>query len=389
MNLSVQLKTQNLSAMKKILTITAMLLIAIGMNAQSNQNRSRTSTGTNEEKKAQSTNVESRSHSQSSKPAESARPETRTTRTQTQSAPAQNEPRRPAERTERSQPGEQRKVQSGNNTGNHGNSSYQARPTERSSGNVQQSRSRDTEVNRTGTSTTRTTTRTTTVNRENESRNGSYTPGGERRQATVNQGTSRTVPANRQNQSVRGGTDYDPKTGQVHVEKRRVYTTPGSTSRVVRTVPQTTYVYRPVEYRRVHYPYRTPPRVEIIWDYRMYNDYRYLYPEYNLWYYSYGYRIHTISAYDVRAYVGEVARVYGIIDEVWYDSRADEYYLYFGGPYPYQDFTVILDGHDARKFSRRPIRFFAGRHITVTGLVSMWEGKPEMVVKRRNQIDLY
>jgi hypothetical protein len=129
--------------------------------------------------------------------------------------------------------------------------------------------------------------------------------------------------------------------------------------------------------------------VEIIWDYRMYNDYRYLYPEYTMWYYSYGHRIYTVSAYDVRAYVGELVRVYGIVDEVWYSGQTDEYYLYFGGPYPYNDFTVIMTGRDARKFSRKPTRFFAGRHIAVTGLVSLWEGKPELVVKRKSQVDPY
>jgi len=86
----------------------------------------------------------------------------------------------------------------------------------------------------------------------------------------------------------------------------------------------------------------------------MYHNYSSWYPNYNLWYYPYGYRIHTISAYDAYNYIGEIARIYGRVTEVWYSGETREYYLYIGGPYPYQDFTVIVDYSDARRFSRNP-----------------------------------
>lgn len=121
----------------------------------------------------------------------------------------------------------------------------------------------------------------------------------------------------------------------------------------------------------------------------MYNEYRYLYPHYDLWYYPIGYRIHTISAYDATMYIGEVARVYGEVFDTWYSRNTDEYYLYIGAPFPYQDFTVVLEGHDARRFSSRPHRFFTGRHVAATGLIGVYEGKPEMFLKKRSQIDVY
>lgn len=121
----------------------------------------------------------------------------------------------------------------------------------------------------------------------------------------------------------------------------------------------------------------------------MYHNYSSWYPNYNLWYYPYGYRIHTISAYDAYNYIGEIARIYGRVTEVWYSGETREYYLYIGGPYPYQDFTVIVDYSDARRFSRNPVRYFTDRNITVTGLVSLFEDKPELLVKRHTQIDVY
>jgi hypothetical protein len=129
--------------------------------------------------------------------------------------------------------------------------------------------------------------------------------------------------------------------------------------------------------------------LDIIWDVHLYHQYRNLYPHYDYWYYPIGYRIHTVSAYDADRYIGEFARIYGRVSEAWYNQETDEFLLYFGEPYPYQDFTVILSNRDARRFSRRPERYFTGKDIAVTGVVSVFDGKPEMVIKRRSQIDIY
>ena len=63
--------------------------------------------------------------------------------------------------------------------------------------------------------------------------------------------------------------------------------------------------------------------------------------------------------------------------------------MYFGGSYPYQDFTVVLPGSYARRFNRNPEMYFAGRYIWVTGLVSTFDGKPEIMVMRKSQVHLY
>lgn len=182
--------------------------------------------------------------------------------------------------------------------------------------------------------------------------------------------------------------EYTPVNEQESVTVRKTYTAP-ERKVVVRTVSRPDYVPRSVEYRRTYYPYHVPPRVDIIWSVRLYNEYRYIYPHYNYWYYPTGYRIHTVSAYDAFMYIGEFARIYGKVYDTWYSYDTDEYYLYFGEPYPYQDFTVIIEGRIARRISRRPERYFTGRHIAVTGIVSAYESKPEMIIKKRSQIDPY
>ncbi|HYW95081.1 MAG TPA: hypothetical protein VE870_05810, partial [Bacteroidales bacterium] len=178
------------------------------------------------------------------------------------------------------------------------------------------------------------------------------------------------------------------KRGRTYEERRKVYVT-HDPRRVVRANPHINYTPRPIEYRRTHYPYRMPPRVNILWNERMYREYVLLYPDFHLWYYPYGYSIRTISSYDAARYIGEISRVYGTVYDTWYSPESDEYFLYFGGPYPYQDFSVVIDGRDARKFSWRPERYFTNRYVAVTGLISLWQDKPEIDVRKRSQIEIY
>ena len=146
---------------------------------------------------------------------------------------------------------------------------------------------------------------------------------------------------------------------------------------------------RTIEYRRVYHAYRAPVHTHIVWTNHMYREYRLIYPEYRYWYYPIGHSIQTISAYDAGFYVGEVMNVYGKVNDVWYSRRTDEYFLHFGAHYPYHDFTVIIPGNKARRIARHPEFFFDNRYIWATGLISLYDGKPEMVVRKTHQINVY
>ena len=172
-----------------------------------------------------------------------------------------------------------------------------------------------------------------------------------------------------------------------HANQRKVYQTPHRTSyyRKVQHVNRP----RPIEYRRIYFAYRAPVYTRVVWTNHMYREYRLIYPEFRHWYYPVGYSIQTISAYDAGYYVGEVMNVYGKVSEVWYDNRSDEYFLHFGANFPYHDFTVIIKGNTARHFARQPEFFFENRYIWVTGLISLYDNKPEMVVKKIHQVHPY
>ncbi len=142
-------------------------------------------------------------------------------------------------------------------------------------------------------------------------------------------------------------------------------------------------------YRAKHYPYRTPVHVNIVWTERMRNSYIKMYPSVIHWHYNIGYRIESISAYDALYYTGEIRNVYGKVYEAYYSGETDEFFLYFGAYYPYHDFTVVIPGRIARKFSRRPDLYFENQYVMVNGLITSYKDQPEMVIHRDFQIQLY
>jgi hypothetical protein len=120
----------------------------------------------------------------------------------------------------------------------------------------------------------------------------------------------------------------------------------------------------------------------------MYRDYRDWYPDYH-WSYHYGDRIQTISVFNAKYNLGEVAMVFGRVYATWYNDDTDDYLLFFGGEYPYQQFTVVLPGRIARRFNWRPDRYFLGVHLTVTGLITTYDGIPEIIVKNSRQVGIF
>ena len=355
---------QKLIIMRRYIILSAMLVFALNLSAQTTNpgraTRERSTTGTA---------VKENKTPEEPKKAEVKKERTESRVTTPATAPQRSETRTTT-RTTRSEPA---------------NTSAERK----SNTSVSPARTRETTTTRTRETTT---TRTREANSENMSREVER-PANRTISRENTDNRNRTVSPERKSTARRSeGTvrenEYVPRNEQENTTRRRAYTTPERRV-TVRPVTNPGHVHRPIEYRRSYYPYRVPSRADIIWDVHLYHHYRYLYPHYDYWYYPIGYRIHTVSAYDADRYIGEFVRIYGRVYEAWFNNETDEVYLYFGEPYPYQDFTVIIAGKDARRYSRRPERYFTGREIAVTGVVSVFEGKPEMVIKRRSQIDFY
>jgi hypothetical protein len=61
-------------------------------------------------------------------------------------------------------------------------------------------------------------------------------------------------------------------------------------------------------------------------------------------------------------------------------------FLNFDRRHPDQSFTVVIWGENAGKFERPPHQMFAGVELCVTGLVELYQGKPQIVVRDPAQI---
>lgn len=196
---------------------------------------------------------------------------------------------------------------------------------------------------------------------------------------TVNAGKTRLDPKPRATQANRNPHVVVNRNQNSHSHAHKRYYYPEK--RVKMHVHPRTYHNH---YKVMYYPAHR----EIIWNKRMHRYYVDLYPGYT-WRYHTGYHIQTISAFETRYNVGELARVYGRVYATWYNRESDDLLLFFGGEFPLQEFTMVIPGHIARRYNWRPERYFLGQHILATGLITSYDGNPEMIIKKKRQLDVY
>lgn len=182
-----------------------------------------------------------------------------------------------------------------------------------------------------------------------------------------------------------------PKYGVNNHRHHATYTKPVSYNYPTHHYHNRSYDYRkPVRHWDNHYyrPYRVPTYRHIVWTNDMYRNYRVWYP-YNTWNISVGTSIYSISDWDAEYYVGRVARVYGKVYETYYDYNTNSYYLYFSAPYPYHKFSVVIPGDTRYLYRTDPLRYFDNEFVEVTGLITEFNGKAEIIVHNPGQIDRY
>jgi TolA-binding protein len=211
--------------------------------------------------------------------------------------------------------------------------------------------------------------------------------------STAGNPSSKATPANNKKQSTHVAPDHSRTHGSVSGKTGAKHVTHYKSPRLYHGSRTVRYHYnvapRSRLYRSRHFPYRIPGHIEIYWTPALRREYIRIYPMVKIWRYPVGYRIQTISAYDALFYHGEVMNVYGKVYEVFYSRETDEYVLYFGAYYPHHDLSVVVPGWIARRMSRRPEVFFERQHVVVTGLITSFDDKPEIVVRNTGQLRIY
>lgn len=67
-------------------------------------------------------------------------------------------------------------------------------------------------------------------------------------------------------------------------------------------------------------------------------------------------------------------------------TKSGNILLNFGKPYPNNSFTVVIFPNDSAKFTYNPSETLKDKVICVTGIVKMYNGKPEIIVSKEDEI---
>ena len=89
------------------------------------------------------------------------------------------------------------------------------------------------------------------------------------------------------------------------------------------------------------------------------------------------------TAADAAKHVGEIATVTDKVDGV-HQSGKGNIFLNMGGKYPNQAFTAFVPSSSAAQFSNP--QQYDGKTVAVSGKITLYRGKPEIIVTNVSQI---
>jgi DNA/RNA endonuclease YhcR with UshA esterase domain len=94
-----------------------------------------------------------------------------------------------------------------------------------------------------------------------------------------------------------------------------------------------------------------------------------------------------LSPEDATGHIGEAATVCGVVASAEYeaDAKSQPTLLDLGKPSPNAIFTAVIYGDNRAKFGT-PETSLRGKRICVTGQISDYQGKPEIVLTEPSQV---
>jgi DNA/RNA endonuclease YhcR with UshA esterase domain len=91
----------------------------------------------------------------------------------------------------------------------------------------------------------------------------------------------------------------------------------------------------------------------------------------------------TYPPEEAAKHVGETATVKGMVDG-FHQSGKGNIFLNMGGKYPNQAFTAFIPSASGAQFSQP--QQYEGRTVAVSGKITLYHGKPEIIVNSPSQI---
>jgi hypothetical protein len=91
----------------------------------------------------------------------------------------------------------------------------------------------------------------------------------------------------------------------------------------------------------------------------------------------------TIAPADAKAHVGQTVTIEGPVGNV-YTARSGVTFIDIGGRYPDNVFAAVILTDDSANFPN--VKALDGKVVDVTGAVSLYRGKPEIILKSADQV---
>lgn len=96
-----------------------------------------------------------------------------------------------------------------------------------------------------------------------------------------------------------------------------------------------------------------------------------------------------LTAAEAKDHIGDRATVCGKVASTHYakGSKGEPTFLNLDEPYPKEVFTILIWGSDREKFGT-PEDEYKGLRVCVTGKITSYRGRPEIVATERGQIEI-
>ncbi len=91
------------------------------------------------------------------------------------------------------------------------------------------------------------------------------------------------------------------------------------------------------------------------------------------------------SPADAKDHINDTLTVKGVVSQVSV-TRGGQVYFNMGGRYPDNVFSAVILKPNADKFA--DVKEYEGKTVLVTGKVKMYNGKPEILLEKKEQLSL-
>jgi hypothetical protein len=95
----------------------------------------------------------------------------------------------------------------------------------------------------------------------------------------------------------------------------------------------------------------------------------------------------TVSVDSLAYYEGQKVTVCAKVEGVFISQKAKKtIFINFEKPFPNQKFVVVIFEKDLVNFSYDPDVFLKEKSLCITGIIKMYNGKPEIIATKEEQI---